>query len=212
MSNTLFVFYDTETTGLDVNKDSILEFAGRIYNSGNDWDSYKDLMCTHKDLKDIPKAAQDIHHITMDELTTLGRPFLEQWDTFCAWLEKKLVYDTVYTRVCMVAHNGTRYDEPILRANVKRYDGSIPSYMCFADSLPLLRALSENRGKSCSLEMLRQRYKVDNNKTQLHRALADVDLLIDVWNASKLPLEKLLPPTTASLSSPVQSSVSSDTK
>ena len=60
--------------------------------------------------------------------------------SFMDFLKNIVTGGTNNEECILVAHNGARYDHTVLKNNLKRYRIPLPSFVCFADSMTLMKA------------------------------------------------------------------------
>ena len=141
---------DTETTGLDVQNDLVVEFGYVLW----DTDLAKPIhMVDHLVLADMDKAklTEDIHGITRAEFEEFGylpQPVFSNLEMFLGLHPVQFV----------VAHNGAGFDRPLMDAEYRRH--SIPTRRLFEvpwldtkTDLPWKKAPDSNRLKHCALEL-----------------------------------------------------------
>jgi DNA polymerase III epsilon subunit family exonuclease len=156
-----FVTFDFETTDTDVATCGVVEIgAARVVN-GRIVERFHTLV---NPFKPISAGATKLHGYT-DADVSLAPPFSEVLPQFLAFVGSDI----------LVAHNGQRFDIPVLRrlGNVE--------HLVFYDTLPLVRSLSQDSGK---LEDLAARFGIDVGRA--HHALDDACTLALVY----LELEK----------------------
>ena len=105
------VAFDTETTGLDVQKEHIIQLSLVKFDTDN-WQviDQRDWYILPEGEFSIPAEAEAVHHISKDFLLENG-------------VSLRGVYEelTAFTDGCdMLSYNGNGYDAPILYYNLKR--------------------------------------------------------------------------------------------
>lgn len=131
-SGVIVVFWDTETTGLNVWKENVIQIgaAARLYTGGK-WSRLAETGTTGKKVeadefmryiktdKPLPPVIVELTGIDDETLQREGGEFPEVYGDFKQWLEgmKDLAPGKP---LWMVAHNGKAYDTKILFANEKR--------------------------------------------------------------------------------------------
>ena len=173
-----FCLYDTETTGLDVLEESILEMSfidlktndilyhEYIYPSNN-----KEITNSH------------IHHVDkklLDEKNALNikQALTKLNDRLSNYYKDK--------KIILVAHNNFSYDQLILESEYKRNSIKILNNILFYDSLPFFRKVFTD----CSSFKLGNLYKKlisDKEEGEFHTALYDTQCLAKLF---KLAIEK----------------------
>ncbi len=157
------IYYDTETTGISVEQDRIIEIAAYDPLMNKSFSSLINPFCP------IPKEASDIHHIT-DEMVKEAPEFRSaalQFIEFCSG------------DVLLVAHNNDSFDQPFLLKELKKVDLDLPKNFQFLDSLKWARKYRKDLPRH-SLQYLREFYGIPEN--QAHRALNDVMTLFHVFS------------------------------
>ncbi len=155
------IYYDTETTGVNVKNDVIIELAA--YDPENDA-SFDELIDPGIP---IPSSATAIHNISDDMVK--GKPnFAEIAQKFMDFCEGEVV---------LIAHNNDQFDQPILSSEFKRHGLVLPDYK-YIDSLKWARRYRPDLPRH-SLQVLREIYGFPPNNA--HRALDDVVILHSVF-------------------------------
>ncbi len=105
------VCFDTETTGLDVQKEHIIQLS-LVKVETSDWSviDQRDWYILPEGEFTIPAEAEAVHHISKSFLLKHGVGLRSVYDDFIA-----------FTRGCdFLSYNGNGYDAPILHYNLKR--------------------------------------------------------------------------------------------
>ena len=105
------VCFDTETTGLDVQKEHIIQLS-LVKVDTESWETIdtRDWYILPECAFTIPAEAEAVHHISKDFLLEKGVPLRSVYDELVA-----------FTDGCdMLSYNGNGYDAPILYFNLKR--------------------------------------------------------------------------------------------
>lgn len=156
-----WVYYDLETTGL-LTSSEIVEIAASTLDGSSTFSSL--VRVDH-----IPSDATRVNGITQDDVKDKPR-----WSTigalFFDWLA------LLPSAVC-VAHNGTRYDEPILRRQCKEHGVVVPPALRFADSWVAFKETFPFPRRSFGLASLAKLWVKDGTQ-QEHRASSDVDMML----------------------------------
>lgn len=157
-----FIVFDTETTGLNTFHDDIIEIAARRWNKEGTQEFFEELIWVnpHK----MTQAAWEIHKIPMEDVEKARQPdeVLADFMNFCK-------------NRPLVAHN-IKFDFPMLNSNLVRC--GLKPYQNDQVACSLIYAKEQLLpGK---LEELARHYKVKTEIGSLHRALYDVDVLIEV--------------------------------
>lgn len=156
------VYFDTETTGVNVVDDRIIEIAAYDAKSKKTFSSFVNPG------RPIPSEATAIHHIT-DDMVAQAPCFEKVGQDFLDFLEEDAI---------LIAHNGTSFDFPLLENEGRRYS---LDFACFKsiDTLKWARKYRPDLPKH-HLQFLRKIYEVEEN--QAHRALDDVMVLFEVFS------------------------------
>ena len=165
------IILDTETTGLEPEQGHRIIEIGCIEvvsrrRTGRVFHRY---LCPDRD---IDPGALQVHGITLEFLQ--GQPRFA--DVVQEWLE--FVRDAE-----LVIHNAP-FDVAFLDAELGRLPeppGRVAELCQVLDTLALARQL--HPGQRNSLDALCKRYSVDNSQRDLHGALLDADLLLEVYLA-----------------------------
>ncbi|GFN91151.1 three-prime repair exonuclease 1 [Plakobranchus ocellatus] len=142
-----FVFFDLQTTGLPRRRDmpcitelcflaltryqlTLTDLSQRAYN--------KLLLCFNprKEIDEQASSISGLHRHSLEEL----KPFEEQTSLIHQFL-KNLPHP-----VCLVAHNGNRFDFPLFLAHLKEWQQMIPDDILCADSMVAFRAFAAEAG------------------------------------------------------------------
>ena len=112
-----FIAFDTETTGLHPETDSIIELGAVLFVDGNPTDSFSSLINIHQH---IPEDATRVNHIT-DKMIATAPSAASAYKDFVAFLKDAITGDTV-----LCAHNA-RFDMDFLKNALMEqgYDGSL---------------------------------------------------------------------------------------
>jgi len=159
-----FVVFDTETTGLNTFHDDIIEIAGAIWHKDGILEKFEELIWVNPNK--VANEAQAIHGITPADLNEARKPEQVLGDFIKFAKERPLV-----------AHN-IKFDFDILNSNLVR--GGLKPYqndqtacsLIYAKDMMLPGRLSELAGY----------YKVKTDDNSLHRAMYDVNVLIEILN------------------------------
>lgn len=163
LNKEIFVCLDCETTGLDLEKDQIIEIALVRFNFDQVLDSFETLIDPSIP---IPEASTAIHHIT--DAMVAGKPKIGE-------IIPK-VFDFLGKSI-LVGH-GITTDVTFISNAAKRL--SIPSRLSshpFVDTLRLARLYGES--PTNSLETLRRHFNIAEEGA--HRAMNDVVVNVEVF-------------------------------
>lgn len=156
------IYYDTETTGIDAQKERIVEIAA--------YDPIeKRTFCELINPKmPIPPEATAVHHIT-DEMVKDAPGFEEVGKQLSAFCPENSV---------LIAHNNDAFDKFFIEAEYARHSLEMPSWE-YLDSLKWARRYRPDLPRH-SLQHLREAYGIAANNA--HRALDDVIILYEVFS------------------------------
>jgi len=156
------IYYDTETTGVRVDRDKITEIAA--------YDPVEDRTFSHlvNPGIPIPKEASDITGIT-DDMVKNAPPFEEIGKLFVDFCEGDVI---------LVAHNNDSFDYPLLKHEYGRIETDLPEWR-YVDTLKWSRKYRPDLPKH-SLQHLREIHGIAANNA--HRALDDVVILHQVFS------------------------------
>lgn len=168
------IYYDTETTGVNAQKDRIIEIAA--------YDPFEDRsFCAFVNPGfPIPKESTAIHQIT-DAMVEDAPSFGE--------IGKQLA-DFVPKNGVLIAHNNDAFDKLFIEAEYTRHQIALPVWE-YLDSLKWARRYRPDLPRH-SLQHLREIYQIPANNA--HRALDDVMILYRVFShmIDDLPIETCL--------------------
>ena len=165
------VILDTETTGLEP------EQGHRVIEIGcvEVFKRRKTGRTFHRYLRpdrEVDRGALQVHGLTNE--------FLAQQPRFAEIVDELLEF---ITGAELIIHNAA-FDIAFLDAELKRLPGprrNIKGLCGVLDTLPLARQM--HPGQRNSLDALCKRYSVDNSHRELHGALLDAQILLDVYLA-----------------------------
>jgi DNA polymerase III epsilon subunit-like protein len=173
--NRAFIFWDTETTGIDVKYEKIVQM-GAVASNGTHF-----LRLVNPERK-IPQIAKAVHGIS-DEMVRNEPTFREVWKDFTAFVRKVELDGGGHVGVILVGHNTFNYDDLILTAELERIGQSIsdlsPLEVLSGDTMAAAREAKKRGGiaKEASIklaELLRR--CCDGEELQnAHDALADAE-------------------------------------
>ena len=156
-----FIYYDTETTGIRIGKDRLVEIAAFDPLENRSFCTFVNPECP------IPSEASAITHI-FDEMVKeapLVREALLAFSEFCSG------------DVVLVAHNNDSFDRPMIEAEFLRAGLEKPDWI-YVDSLKWARKYRNDLPRH-NLQALREVYGIPPN--QAHRALDDVIVLENIF-------------------------------
>lgn len=157
-----FILFDTETTGLNTFHDDIIEVAGMTLKKGESPRSFQKLMKVN--INKISEAAWEVHKIPEEEILAADEPnqVLKEFVDFC---EDRT----------LLAHN-IRFDYEMLNSNLIR--NGLKPYQ--NDHVACTYAYAKNQNMPGKLSNLARHYQVKVQDSNLHRALYDVKMLLEV--------------------------------
>lgn len=186
-----FVFLDIETTGLPRDQPCMAELCLFAVNRHS-------LQCPVLDRSQPPEPPRILDKLTLcidpqkpftpkaEEITGLSNQTLEDnckldfngavVDAVRAFLDRQA------SPICLVAHNGLRFDFPLLRTELLRVDADLPADTGCLDTLPALKELDRGANQSYRLgEVFWRLYGQD--PVGAHSAEGDVLTLLLVFLA-----------------------------
>lgn len=163
LSDEVFVCLDCETTGLDVNKDRIIEVAVVTFSLEKEFERFESLIDPQRT---IPEDSIAIHHITKEMVS--GQPKIEE------------VLPEIFAQIGdrIIVGHGIKFDIDLLCEAAKRAGirQTIDKNL-FIDTLRLARKYGDSPVNS--LDRLRQHFNIASEGA--HRAMSDVIVNIDVF-------------------------------
>ena len=159
-----FVLFDTETSGLNTFHDDIIEVAGVIWQKGRGPRVFQEVL--NVNINKITEGAWGIHKIPQETIESARQPneVLSDFIKFC-------------DNRPLVAHN-IRFDFDILNSNLIR--NRLRPYK--NDQVACSLAYAKEQGMPGRLPDLANFYKVQIEQGSLHRALYDVQVLMEIMN------------------------------
>jgi DNA polymerase-3 subunit epsilon len=164
------IILDTETTGLEPEAGHRIIEIGcvEIFNRRKTGRTFHRYLCPDRQ---VDRGAVQVHGLTNE--------FLAQQPRFAQIVDELLEF---ISGAQLVIHNAAFdvafLDWELKRLPVVRQIGSLCSVL---DTLPLARKM--HPGQRNSLDALCKRYGVDNSRRELHGALLDAQILLDVYLA-----------------------------
>ncbi|MCK5605770.1 3'-5' exonuclease [Candidatus Pacearchaeota archaeon] len=159
-----FVLFDTETTGLNTFHDDIVEIAGMIWQKGQEPKTFQEIIKVN--LNKMSDGAWEIHKIPKEEIEA-ARESSDVLNDFLAFAGDR----------SLLAHN-IRFDYEILNSNLMR--SGLKPYQ--NDQAACSLAYAKEQSMPGRLSELAKYYKVKVTTGDLHRALYDVEVLMEVMN------------------------------
>lgn len=157
-----FIVFDTETTGLNTFHDDIIEIGAQKWSKAGKMETFCELMWVNPN-KISPESWQ-IHKIPLEEIENAKKP-TEVFDAFKAFCGNR----------AMVAHN-IKFDFPMLNSNLIK-NGLTPYQN---DDVACTLMFAKEKALPGRLHELATHFKITTQSTNLHRALYDVSVLIEV--------------------------------
>jgi DNA polymerase III alpha subunit (gram-positive type) len=157
-----FIIFDTETTGLNTYHDDIVEVAGTIWRKNGEAETFEELIWVSPNK--MTSEAQRIHGISAKDVENARKPdeVFGDFVKFCA--DRPLV-----------AHN-IRFDFPMLNSNLVR--SGLRPYQ--NDEVACSLVYAKEQMLPGKLRELAMHYKVEMDTDNLHRAMYDVKVLLEI--------------------------------
>lgn len=156
------ILYDLETTGLDINKNKIIE--AYFYNLLEE-------TCLH--LLINPECKINPETIKIHNLTDFD---VERKPVFKDVV--KDIYDFCSENAYLISHNNINFDKPFLKSEIKRAGFEIPSKWKYIDTLRLAREMYPDL-PNFKQDTLREKFGI--KKDGSHRANKDVKDLVEIY-------------------------------
>lgn len=157
-----FIAIDTETTGVDVTRDRIVEAAWVYVQPGGEpgpaWSAV-----VRPDDFEIPAAAAVVHGITTSKAMVDGKPAAE--------VLTELV--SAFGGPCPVVMYNARFDLPLIIHEAARHGIAVPDLPLVVDPFVIDKQLDRFRKGKRTLTATAAHYGVDLDEDQAHGALAD---------------------------------------
>lgn len=196
----MYFFFDLETTGLILGIDTIVEI-GAIECSTSA--KFSTVVNPHRDT-----VGSEVHGIQVSELAH-GPSFKDAFSRFVGFVDG-VVNDAVYTtdsdstegclepsqpvtvsdncRIVLVAHNGIRFDFPMLLADCIRHNTDTMMFhrWLFVDTVEIFRALDNDHTGECMKLQCCRKATSNDCSASAHRALDDAIILhrvVESWAA-----------------------------
>jgi DNA polymerase III epsilon subunit-like protein len=170
-NNFNLVFYDLETTSLNLFKAEILELAA-FYPDGN---TFFHSYVTNKG----PIYNSNIHGITIEKLDdNNAKPLLKVILDLELWIENRFPTNNGNEPIYLVAHNNLEYDKWVLEVNYRKLGRKIPERWRFMDTLPQLKELCKLQ--NYKLTTVYQEF-IGEPLVGAHGALADARALYKIY-------------------------------
>jgi len=164
------IILDTETTGLEPEAGHRIIEIGcvEIFNRRKTGRTFHRYLCPDRQ---VDRGAQQVHGLTNE--------FLAQQPRFAEIVDELVEF---IGGAQLIIHNAA-FDVAFLDAELKRLPVArqIANLCQVLDTLPLARKM--HPGQRNSLDALCKRYGVDNSRRELHGALLDAQILLDVYLA-----------------------------
>ena len=166
-----FTIFDIETTGLSPTQDRIVELAAIRVNKDGECLRFESLIDPERA---IPPRATQVHGIT-DEMVRSAQNFHEIGIKFTDFARSTI----------LVAHNA-RFDLSFLQESLARTGRQIWKGKVM-NTIPLIKQAYPGL-PSYSLQYLRKRFGLDEDKGPAHRAFADVEWTLEIFNLTMTAL------------------------
>lgn len=171
------VIYDTETTGLDLSYDQIIQISAiRMDKNGRVTDTLDQMVIP---TVAISAGAQATHHQTLEDIIARGgidiRTALERFSAFCRG-------------AVLVGHNSLRFDAPLIKRQLKECGLPLPGIVAEYDTMVIAKQLYP-RLNNFKLATLCEKFGIVNEAA--HDALGDIKatgaVLFEMLDRSLLP-------------------------
>lgn len=178
-SLTYSVVFDTESTGVDVLNDRVVQLVIGVYNAAGDVVEFHEWVINPG--VEVPQGASDVHGFTNEYLQEHGRDPKEA-------LSEALEVFRKYHRSLHVAYNA-KFDVSILDSEFKRHGVSSRWGQAMVSKVPLYdpyvvdRAQDKYRKGKRRLMDVADHFGIGYTEDDLHNARADVDLTYKVFRA-----------------------------
>ncbi len=154
------VVYDTETTGLDLRRDQIIQISAiRLTPEGEIADTFDQMVVP---TVPISEGAQRTHHQTLNDILRRGGIPTE------SALKKFLAFSD---GMVLVGHNSLRFDAPLLRRQLRERGLPLPNILGEYDTLPIARQFLP-KSPNYTLDTLCGTFGIVNEAA--HDALGDI--------------------------------------
>lgn len=154
------VIYDTETTGLNLQLDQIIQISAIRLNSDGQIAAKFDQMVIPT--VEISEGARATHHQTMDDIIKRGgievKAALRKFLAFC-------------NGAVLVGHNSLRFDAPLLRRQLRENNLPMPNIIAEYDTLPIAQQLLP-KSINYKLDTLCKTFDIINEAA--HDAMGDI--------------------------------------
>ncbi len=169
----LLCFFDLETTGLDTNKESIIQFGACNYTGKNTFLKY----CYPSN--NTNNLNTEIHGISYNDLVNNNACSINDiLNKFIEWVNNNFKEERVY----LIAHNCFNFDLLILEQEFKRQKLCIPEKWIFIDSLLQFKEFNKSIGYG-NYSLTKLFNNITNSKlVNAHDALIDSIALSYVYN------------------------------
>jgi DNA polymerase III epsilon subunit family exonuclease len=160
-----FIVFDTETTGLNTFHDDIIEIGAAVWGKDGIKETFEELIWVNPNK--VTQESQEIHKIPLSSIEAARKPDLVLGD-FIRFAGDR----------ALVAHN-IKFDFPMLNSNLVRC--GLKPYQ--NEQVVCSLQFAKEQMLPMKLHLLADHFKVKTQDESLHRALYDVNILIDVLNA-----------------------------
>ena len=159
------IVFDTETTGLDETTDRVIEIG--CIELMNHVPTNKTFHVYINPEREVPENVIKVHGITSDFLK--DKPKFEIADDFLNFIKDSK----------LVAHNAS-FDIKFINSELKKIGKEELSWDLVIDTLQLSRKKNKTLSRH-NLDSLCRYYNIDNSHRDLHGALLDANLLVEVY-------------------------------
>ncbi len=165
---TAIIFWDLETTEINVQRANILQIVAEIPSTGASFSSF--VKATERS---TAKALQ-VHKITTEQVSTWPN-WATVGEQFINWITQQ------GTTIILIAHNGTSFDQHVLKNECQRHGLLLPDWT-FIDSRDVIKQMHPgllNKGGG-KLQVLYEELIDQTSSNSFHNAMFDTRALIQV--------------------------------
>lgn len=174
-TNSIKIFYDLESTGLNYFYDHIIEI-GAYSDTGEKFQTFV------KPPINIPPHIKELTHIN-DDMVKDAPDIQNALEMFINYICNISYGKKIY----LIAHNGNNFDHPFLRRYVRQFMVDIPMII-WVDTIPISKHISPER-RSHSLKNICKYYGIEQENA--HRADDDSRCLMEVYNNMEMKYKEL---------------------
>lgn len=171
------VFFDTETTGFDAEKNRIIELAALRTGTGTDADATTDRFIRLPEGERIPEKIVEITHITDEMLSKEGRSEEDVIKEFASLM--------MAGKTLLIAHNA-QFDLNFVARTMMRYRQQYPDWLKYFNGcgyIDTLTVFKDRRAYPHKLLNAIEAYGLTGKVQNSHRAIDDCIALYEVTKA-----------------------------